>query len=171
MGVRVPPPALFSQTLLNMATISREQIAPLHERIKVTVSPSDYNPSFESALKKYAKNANIPGFRKGMVPTGVVKKMYGAGVFTEEVLRKIEHELMQYLQQENISYLAQPLPEDSNDAAQISYTEPKDYTFSFEIGLKPTFTIPDLAKAKTTLSLVDATDEMVNEEIDRLRQR
>jgi len=156
---------------LNMATITREQIAPLHERIKVTVSPSDYNPSFESALKKYAKNANIPGFRKGMVPTGVVKKMYGAAVFTEEVLRKIEHELMQYLQQENITYLAQPLPEDSNDAAQISYTEPKDYTFSFEIGLKPTFAIPDLAKAKTTLSLVDATDEMVNEEIDRLRQR
>ena len=83
----VPPPALFSLIKYNMATISREQIAPLHERVKVTVSPSDYNPSYETALKKYAKNANIPGFRKGMVPVGVVKKMHGAAVFTEEVLK------------------------------------------------------------------------------------
>ena len=154
-----------------MATISREQIAPLHERIKVTVSPSDYNPSYESALKKHAKSANIPGFRKGMVPTGVVKKMYGAAVFTEEVLRNIENELMQYLQKENISYLGQPLPEDNNDPAQILYTDPKDYTFSFEIGLKPEFAIPDMAKAKTTLNLVEATDEMVKEEIERFQQR
>ena len=154
-----------------MATISREQIAPLHERIKVTVSPSDYNPSYESALKKYAKSANIPGFRKGMVPTGVVKKMYGAAVFTEEVLRNIENELMQYLQKENISYLGQPLPEDNNDPAQILYTDPKDYTFSFEIGLKPEFAIPDMAKAKTTLNLVEATDEMVKEEVERFQQR
>jgi trigger factor len=154
-----------------MATISREPIAPLHERIKVTVSPSDYNPSYESALKKYAKNANIPGFRKGMVPTGVIKKMYGAAVFTEEVLRNIENELMQYLQKENISYLGQPLPEDNNDPAQILYTEPKDYTFSFEIGLKPEFAVPDMAKAKTTLNLVEATDEMVKEEVERFQQR
>ena len=154
-----------------MATISREQIAPLHERIKVTVSPSDYNPSYESALKKHAKSANIPGFRKGMVPTGVVKKMYGAAVFTEEVLRNIENELMQYLQKENISYLGQPLPEDNNDPAQILYTDPKDYTFSFEIGLKPEFAIPDMAKAKTTLNLVEATDEMVKEEVERFQQR
>lgn len=154
-----------------MATISREQIAPLHERIKVTVSPSDYNPAFESALKKYAKNANIPGFRKGMVPTGVVKKMYGAAVFTEEVLRKIENELMQYLQTENIAYLGQPLPEDNNDPALINHTEPKEYTFSFELGLKPNFSIPELAKAKTTLSVVETTEEMINEEVERLRQR
>ena len=154
-----------------MATISREQIAPLHERVKVTVSPSDYNPSYETALKKYAKNANIPGFRKGMVPAGVIKKMYGSAVFTEEVLRSIENELMRYLQQENISYLGQPLPEDNNDPAQINYTEPKDYTFSFEIGLKPEFKIPDLAKAKTTLNLVEVTEEMVKEETERLQQR
>lgn len=154
-----------------MATITREQIAPLHERLHVTVSPADYHPAFETALKKYAKNANIPGFRKGMVPTGVVKKMYGAAFFTEEVLHSIEKELMQYLQQENISYLAQPIPEETNDAAQILHTEPKDYTFSFEIGLKPSFSVPDLSKLSTTLNIVDVTDEMIQENVERMRQR
>lgn len=154
-----------------MAKINRELIAPLHEKITVTVSTSDYNSSYESSLKKYAKSANIPGFRKGMVPTGVVKKMYGASVFAEEVLKSIENELMQYLQQENISYLGQPIPEDANDPAMFNHNDPKDYSFSFEIGLKPAFTIPDLAKASTTLHLVEATDEMVEEEIDRISRR
>lgn len=154
-----------------MATITRETIAPLHERISVTVHPADYNPAFETSLKKYAKSANIPGFRKGMVPAGIVKKMYGASVFTEEVLRSIENELMQYLQKENISYLGQPLPEDNNDPAGFNMNEPRDFTFSFEIGLRPEFSIPDLGAAKTTLHLVETTEEMVNEEIDRISRR
>ena len=154
-----------------MAQITREQIAPLHERITVTVSPSDYNPAYEASLKKYAKTANIPGFRKGMVPTGVVKKMYGASVFTEEVLRIIENDLMQYLQTENIAYLGQPLPEDANDPALFNFNEPKDYSFSFELGLKPDFTIPDIATAATTLNVVEVTDEMIEEEIERMQQR
>ncbi|MEY3375882.1 MAG: trigger factor, partial [Bacteroidota bacterium] len=113
---------------MSMAQINREQLAPLHEKITVSVSPADYNTAFEASLKKYAKSANIPGFRKGMVPTGIVKKMYGASIFTEEVLRSIENELMTYLQKENISYLGQPLPEDSNDPAMFNHNEPKDYS-------------------------------------------
>ncbi len=173
MGVRVPPPALGSFPFLNftMAKITKEQIAPLHERIRVEVSPADYNTAYEASLKKYAKSANIPGFRKGMVPAGIIKKMYGASVFTEEVLRTIENELMQYLQKENISYLGQPLPEDGNDPAQFDHNQPKDYAFSFEIGLKPEFAVPDLAKASTTLHAVDVTEEMINEEIDRISRR
>jgi len=154
-----------------MATINREPIAPLHEKITVTVSPSDYNASYESSLKKYAKSANIPGFRKGMVPTGVVKKMYGASVFAEEVLKSIENELMNYLQQESISYLGQPIPEDANDPAMFNHNEPKEYSFTFEIGLKPEFTLPNLATTPTTLHVVEATDEMIEEEIDRISRR
>ena len=154
-----------------MAQINREQIAPLHEKITVTVSPADYNASYEASLKKYAKSANIPGFRKGMVPVGVVKKMYGASVFTEEVLRSIENGLTEYLQKENLSYLGQPLPEDDNDPSLFNHAEPKDYSFTFEVGLRPSFSIPDIASANTTLHLVEATEEMVNEEIDRISRR
>jgi len=154
-----------------MAQITRDQIAPLHERIKITVSPSDYNPAFEKSLKNYAKTANIPGFRKGMVPTGIIKKMHGATVFTEEVLRTIEKELTQYVQTENISYLGQPLPEDENDPGTFNFNEPTDYSFSFEIGLKPAFSLPDFETLPTTLHLVDATPEMIQEELDRMQQR
>lgn len=154
-----------------MAQINREQLAPLHEKITVLVSPADYGSAYEASLKKYAKTANIPGFRKGMVPAGIVKKMHGAAIFTEEVLRSIENELMQYLQTEHISYLGQPLPEDGNDPAMFNQNEPKDYAFVFEIGLNPTFTLPDLATAKTTLHVVEANEEMINEEIDRIQRR
>lgn len=154
-----------------MAQITRDQIAPLHERIKITVSPSDYNPAFEKSLKNYAKTANIPGFRKGLVPTGIIKKMHGAAVFTEEVLRTIEKELTQYVQTENISYLGQPLPEDENDPGTFNYNEPTDYSFSFEIGLKPIFSLPNFETLPTTLHLVDATPEMIQEELDRMQQR
>jgi trigger factor len=154
-----------------MAQITRDQIAPLHERIKITVSPSDYNPAFEKSLKNYAKTANIPGFRKGLVPTGIIKKMHGAAVFTEEVLRTIEKELTQYVQTENISYLGQPLPEDENDPGTFNYNEPTDYSFSFEIGLKPIFSLPNFENLPTTLHLVDATPEMIQEELDRMQQR
>ena len=154
-----------------MAQITRDQIAPLHERIKITVSPSDYNPAFEKSLKNYAKTANIPGFRKGLVPTGIIKKMHGAAVFTEEVLRTIEKELTQYVQTENISYLGQPLPEDENDPGTFNFNEPKEYSFSFEIGLKPIFSLPNFETLPTTLHLVDATPEMIQEELDRMQQR
>lgn len=154
-----------------MAQISREQIAPLHERIKITVVPADYNPAFEKSLKNYAKTANIPGFRKGMVPIGVIKRMHGSAVFTEEVLRTIETQLTKYVQDENISYLGQPLPEDENDPGTFNCNEPKDYSFSFEIGLKPEFILPNFETLPTTLYAVEATDEMVQEEIDRMQQK
>jgi trigger factor len=64
-----------------MPTVTQENIGANHERITVKLQVEDYMPSFEKALKQYAKNANIPGFRKGMVPAGLVKKQYGQSVF------------------------------------------------------------------------------------------
>jgi trigger factor len=80
-----------------MATITRENISLLNDKLTITLAKQDYLTDFEQSLKKYAKNANIPGFRKGMVPAGLVKKMYGQGVFSEEVLRKVENELNKYI--------------------------------------------------------------------------
>ena len=152
-----------------MATVTRENIGLLNDKLTVSLSKEDYFSSFEQSLKKYAKTANIPGFRKGMVPAGLVKKMYGQSVFTDEVLRNVEKSLTDYLQKEQIDIFAQPLPLDV-DARALDMNNPKDYAFAFEIGLKPSFEI-DAKNINVTRYAVAVTDEMVNEEVDRLQTR
>lgn len=152
-----------------MASVTRENIGLLNDRLTVNLSKEDYYNGFEQNLKKYAKTANIPGFRKGMVPAGLVKKMYGQSVFTDEVLRSVEKELNAYLTKEQLEIFAQPLPLD-NDARALDMNNPADYAFAFEIGLKPVFDL-DAKKIKVTRYTVTVTDEMVQEEIERQQVR
>ncbi len=154
-----------------MATVTRENIGLLNDRITVKVAKEDYLPSFEKALKNYSKNANIPGFRKGMVPAGMIKKMHGQSVFTDEVLRTVEKELTNYMTNEKLEIFAQPLPLSENDPRQINMNNPSDYAFAFEVGLKPDFAVAELSKEKVTRYKVTVTEEMINEEVDRLRMR
>ena len=153
-----------------MATVTKENIGLLHEKLTVKLEKTDYLPSFEKALKEYSKKANIPGFRKGMVPSGLIKKMYGPSLFTDEILKSVDRELIGYLQNDKLDIFAQPLPLES-DFRQLDVNNPADYTFHFEIGMKPDFQLPDLAKAKTTRYVVTVTDEMVDNEITRLQNR
>ncbi len=154
-----------------MSTVTRENIGLLNDKIVVKIEKSDYLPSFEKSLKEYGKKANIPGFRKGMVPTSLIKKMYGNSVFTDEVLKGVEKKLTDYLTTEQLEIFAQPLPLPENDASQINMTQPQDYSFSFEVGLKPAFQLPALSSLTPTRYRILITDEMLNEEIDRLRQK
>lgn len=153
-----------------MATVTKENIGLLHEKLTVKLEKTDYLPSFEKALKEYSKKANIPGFRKGMVPAGLIKKMYGPSLFTDEVLKTVDRELIGYLQNDKLDIFAQPLPLES-DFKQLDVNNPADYTFEFEVGMKPDFNLPELAKAKTTRYVVTITDEMLNNEVDRLQNR
>jgi len=154
-----------------MSTVTRENIGLLNDKIVVKVSKDDYLPSFEKALKDYSRKANIPGFRKGMVPSGLIKKMYGNSVFADEVLKSVEKELTNYMAAEKLEIFAQPLPLPENDARQINMSQPEDYSFAFEVGLKPEFSLADLPALRPVKYDVEVTDEMVNDEIDRLRLR
>ncbi len=104
-----------------------------------------------------------------MVPAGLVKKMYGQGVFGEQVVRKVEEELNKYLQQEQLDIFAQPLPF-GQQSPQLDMNDPGDYQFEFEIGLKPAINLkPD--QLKVTRYVVNITDEMVQEEVTRWQKR
>jgi len=153
-----------------MATVTRENIGLLNDKLTLSLSKDDYLPAFEKSLKEYSKRANIPGFRKGMVPAGLIKKMYGSSLFTDEVLRSIDRELVKYLETEKVDIFAQPLPDELN-LRQLDVNSPTDYHFSFEIGLKPDFKLADLGKTKTTRYKVKVTDGMINSEIARLQNR
>jgi trigger factor len=154
-----------------MATVTRENIGLLTDKITVNVAKGDYLPSFEKALKNYGKQANIPGFRKGMVPPGLIKKMYGTSVLTDEVLRTVEKELTNYMTNEKLEIFAQPLPLPENDARQIDVARPEDYTFAFEVGLKPAFNLADLGSARLTRYKVEVTPAMIQEELERQQTR
>ena len=152
-----------------MATITRENISLLNDKLTITLEKQDYLSGFEQSLKKYAKNANIPGFRKGMVPAGLVKKMYGQGVFSEEVLRKVENELNKYMQDEQLDIFAQPLPI-MERTPQLDMNQPVDYQFEFEIGLKPKLDLKP-ENLQVTRYVVNVTDEMIQEELENLQRR
>ena len=153
-----------------MATVTRENIGVLNDKITVKIGREDYLSSFEKSLKNYSKSASLPGFRKGMVPSGLIKKMHGQAVFTEEVLRSVERELSKYMADEKLDIFAQPLPLPDNDARQLDVNNPAEYTFGFEVGLKPDFTLPDLAAETVTEYKIEVTDEMVNQQIERLQK-
>ena len=150
-----------------MANVTKENIGNLHDKLTVKVSKEDYYPSFEKAIKDYSKKANIPGFRKGMVPPGMVKKMYGASIFYDEVIKVVEKEIQEYLTKEKPEIFAQPLPMES-DMRNLDMSNPADYDFPFEIGLKPEISVDVLSKAKPSLYKVKVTKGMVDEEIEKL---
>jgi trigger factor len=153
-----------------MATVTQQEVAPLHKQFSVTINKEDYLPQFEKSLKEYSKKANIPGFRKGMVPAGLIKKMYGSSLFTDEVLKTVDKEVFKFIEEEKLDIFAQPLPVDMN-LTQLDVNNPNNYTFTFEVGMKPGFQLPDLAKEQVKRYKVNVTEEMLNEEIERLRTR
>jgi trigger factor len=154
-----------------MATVSRENVGVLTDKITVTVSKDDYLPAFNKALKEYSKKANLPGFRKGMVPAGLVKKMHGQALFADEVLRVVDREMSAYMQKEQLNIFAQPVPADDMSMKDMDMNTPAEYAFSFEIGLKPDFEVAPLMQAQLTRYKVAVTPEMVQSEVERLQNR
>jgi trigger factor len=153
-----------------MATVTQQDVAPLHKQLNITINKEDYLPSFEKALKDHSKKAAIPGFRKGMVPAGLIKKMYGTSLFTDEVLRTVDKEVFKFIEDEKLDIFAQPLPVDFN-LQQLDVNNPANYSFTFEVGMKPEVQVPDLTNESVKRYKVSVTDEMIAEEVERLRTR
>jgi trigger factor len=155
-----------------MATVTQENIGIQHEKITIHLPKEDYLPSFEKALKQYSKNASIPGFRKGMVPVGMIKKQYGQSVFNDEVLRTAGTKLEEHLISTKAEIFARPIPSASQENIKFDMNNPQDLTFEFEIGTRPDFTIP-LLSGKETMPFhkIIVTDEMLQEEIEKLQYK
>lgn len=155
-----------------MATVTRENIGTLHDKITVKLTKEDYMPSFEKSLKQYAKTANIPGFRKGNVPAGMVKKMYGQSIFGDEVLRAAGFKLEEYLKNEQVSIFAQPMVMPNEKPLSLDMNAPIDVDFAFEVGVKPEFEISAIKnKAALTKYKVAIADKMVDDETERITKR
>src|SRR5688572_21592560 len=153
-----------------MATVTRENIGTLNDKIMVKIDKDDYLSSFEKSLKSYSKSATLPGFRKGMVPASMIKKMHGQAVFTDEVLKTVEKELTKFMTEEKLDIFAQPLPLADNDPRQLDVNNPSEYIFGFEVGLKPDFELPDLSTQTLPYYRVEANEELINQQIEKLQK-
>jgi trigger factor len=155
-----------------MATVTRGNIGTLHDKITVTLAKDDYMPAFEKQLKHYAKTANVPGFRKGMVPSGMIRKMYGQSIFQDEVIRSAGKKLEDYMREEKLSIFAQPMIIPNEEKTELDPNNPKEVNFSFEVGIKPDFEIAALKnKTKLTRYKINVTDKMMDDEIERIKRR
>jgi trigger factor len=155
-----------------MATVTRENLGTLHDKVTVQLTKEDYLPNFEKTLKQYAKTATVPGFRKGMVPAGMVRKMAGQGIFNEEVIRSAGKQLDDYMKAERLAIFAQPMILPDENPARLDINNPADVKFSFEIGIKPDFEITAIKnQTKLTVYKINVTDKMLDDEIERIKRR
>lgn len=155
-----------------MATVTRENIGTLHDKITVKLVKEDYMPGFEKTLKQQAKNANVPGFRKGMVPAGMLRKMYGQTLFNEEVIRVAGKQLEDYLKQEKVSIFAQPMILPPAQDYALNMNNPSDVDFAFEIGLKPEIDPATVIKnSRLTRYKIAVSDKMMDDEMERIKRR
>ena len=155
-----------------MATVAQENIGTLHEKIIITLTKDDYLPSFKSSLKKQAKKAELPGFRKGMVPAGVLRKRFGPGIFQEEILQLSGAELQKYLTENKIEFLARPLPAESQAKLKLDMDNEGDYVFEYEYAAVPDMKLDLLdSKDKWPMHKVEVTDGMIDEEVERFRYK
>ncbi len=152
-----------------MATITRENIGLLHEKLTVSLSTQDYQTDVDAGIKDYAKKYTLPGFRKGMVPKAVLVKKLGAKYFADILLKKANAELSNFLTKSETKFLYTPVSLYSiKDIEDIDITSSTDISFPYEVGLMPDVDV-DLLNIPVTKFEVEITDEMVTKEITRLR--
>ncbi len=147
--------------------ITKEQIDELNAIIKVDIAKDDYQDKVESILKDYRKTANIPGFRKGHVPMGLVQKQYGMAVRVDEVNKLLQDALGKYLSEEKIDVLGNPLPKNQEDFDWNL----EDYTFEFELGMAPKFEINLKPKKAIVGYEVHADDKMIENQLTTIQKQ
>lgn len=138
--------------------------------LSVTIQEADYSALVEKQLKNFRQKANIPGFRPGMVPMGLIKKQYGTAVKAEEINKLLQTKIFEYIRENKVDMLGEPLPVEEQQAG-INMAEDKDFTFEFEIALAPKFDAVLDKEDKLTYYKIQPTDEMIDGQANAYAQR
>lgn len=149
--------------------ITQEKVDDLNAIIKITIAPEDYSPRVEKALKDQAKKANLPGFRKGMVPVAHIKKMYGKSILVEEINNTLNETLSKHLTDNKVEILGQPLPV-MDDSKEFKWDNTDVFEFKYELGLAPKVDIEISSKDKFTKYNVKADTETLEARIKNIRK-
>ena len=149
--------------------ISVENIDKVNAVMTAVVEPADYTEKYEKAIKDAKKKMNMPGFRPGMVPVGLIKKQFGVSILAEEVNKILQDGLFNYIRENKINMLGEPLPTEENN--NVDLKEGESFTFKFELAIAPEFEVKLTKKDKVDYYNVEVTDQMVDNQVDMYRQR
>lgn len=151
---------------MNIALEKKDDLSAI---IKVHLESEDYSENVNKVVRDYAKKANIKGFRKGMVPPSVIKRMYGKGIVFEELNKVLSQALERYINDENLPLVGEPLPMTRDLDFDAEAMGPLD--FDYEVGLSPTFSLSFKLKSAPKIYNVLIDTEILNEEIENVRSR
>lgn len=138
--------------------------------LTVKIQEADYASLVEKQLKTIRQKANIPGFRPGMVPMGLVKKQYGTAVKAEEINKLLQTKIFEYIKENKVDMLGEPLPIEEQQAA-IDMVNDTEFIFEFEIALAPKFDATLTADDKLAYYKIQPTDEMIDSQVQAYAQR
>jgi trigger factor len=150
--------------------ITKENIDDLNAILRVEIIKADYEENIEKVLRDYRKKANVKGFRPGMVPIGLVKKMYGKAVKLDEVNKLVSDSVHKYLHDEKVEILGDPLPK-TDEQDLIDFDTQSDFTFTFELGLTPQFEIKLSKKNKVNQYQITVDEKMKNDYVSNYTRR
>ena len=149
--------------------ISLQTEDKLNGVITAVVEPEDYQEGVKKSIKELKKTANIPGFRKGMVPEGLLRQKYGVSILAEEVNKVLQAKLYDYIRENKVNMLGEPMPTADNDKVEL--VEGNTFTFKFDIAIAPEISVELSKKDKIDFYEVTVADDIVENQVQMYRQR
>jgi trigger factor len=149
--------------------ITQEKIDNLNAVVKINIDPTDYQARVDKAIKDHAKKANMPGFRKGMVPPSHIKKMYGKSILVDEVNNLLSDTLNNYIAEQKLEVLGQPLPK-LDDKKEYNWDYADNFEFNYELGLAPEFALDFSSKDKLTQYVIKIDETTLAERVKNIRR-
>ena len=149
--------------------INQSELKDLKAVITLTIEPADYQDEVAKQLKEVRHKAQMPGFRPGMVPAGLVKKMYGKGILADVLNKKVGEGLQKHIEDNNLQILGEPLP--SEESPKIDLDNDTTFSFAFDIAVAPEFDAKLNGKNKINEYEIEVTDEMIQKQVDAYANR
>ncbi len=152
--------------------VNFDKIDNLNATLELELERSDYEPGYREELKKYRAQAAMKGFRKGKTPMSIIEKMYGKSVLAEKINRTLQESLYNYLKDEEIDILGDPLPNANQDQIDFDVKQLSSYKFKFDLGLSPDIEVKGVEEdAEYTKHLIVVADKMIDEEVQAYQKR
>ena len=150
--------------------IEQSELKDLMAVVSITIEPADYQDEVAKQLKQVRQKAQMPGFRPGMVPAGLVKKMYGKGILADVLNKLVGENLQKHIEDNKLQILGEPMPNDA-ETKNIDLDHEDTFTFAFDIAVAPEFDAKLNGKNKLPEYTIEATDEMVNKQVEAYTNR